>query len=457
MNNLRFLFAMAAGKLAAFALKAMGRNASHMPGVIALRLCPDLLAHFQKPEHLICVTGTNGKTTTSNFITSVLAAAGIRVTNNSFGSNIRDGIAAVLLQNASLTGKPKNDWAVLEVDERSSLLIYPYIKPDYIVVNNIMRDSLKRNAHTEFISYVISSAVPKETRLILNADDIICSQLAPQCENRVYFGMDAERPERAEGMAARDIVYCPQCGARLEPEYLRWNHIGRWRCTGCAFASPARDYTVTRIDRENGEFFVEHAGETRSYKLVNDNVVNVFNFCGAIALLTELGIGYEQITAAFRGAELVKTRFEKRTAGDLDITMILAKGQNPVAVSRVFSYVAKCPGEEKCVLLIIDDKEDNIRNSESSCWLYDLDYTPLGDPSIAKLIFAGKRRFDHILRAAMTGIDLSGIETVEAVRDCYRLVDTDRYKNIFVLYDNYLMDEARREVRMLEEKGAGNA
>ena len=457
MKKLRFYFAMAVGKLATLALRLLGRNATHMPGAIAVRLCKDFLGFFQKPAHLICVTGTNGKTTTSNFITSVLTAAGHKVTNNSFGSNIRDGIAAVFLQNSTLTGKPKNDWAVIEVDERSSLLVYPFIKPDYIICNNIMRDSLKRNANTDFISYIISSAVPESTKIVLNADDIICSQLAPQCKNRVYFGVDAEIPASTEGMRARDIVYCPKCGGRLEAEYLRYNHIGRWHCVSCDFGSPARDYTVTDIDRENSRFTVAHSGKKLDFKLVNDNIVNVFNFCGAIALLTELGVTHEQITAAFRDAELVKTRFEKRTAGDLEITMILSKGQNPVAVSRVFSYVSKCPGDDKCVLILVDDKEDNIHNSENTCWLYDLDYTPLGDPSISHLIFAGKREKDHLLRAAMTGLDPAKIETTDSVRDCSALVDTDRYHNIFVLYDNYFLDEARREVKLLEERGEKKA
>ncbi len=456
MGKLRFYIAMAAAKLAAFALRLLGRNASYMPGVIALKLCDNFISYLKKPETLVCVTGTNGKTTTSNFITSVLTDAGFKVTNNSFGSNVAAGVAAALLENSTFTGKHKNKYAVIEVDERSSLKVYPHMAPDFIVCNNIMRDSLKRNAHTEFISFIINSAVPKETKLILNADDIVCSNLAPQCENRTYFGVDAERPAAAEGLTARDIVYCPKCGARLEAEYLRWNHIGRWHCTACDFGSPQRDYTVTAIDRENGEFTVRHGENEETFRLVNDNIVNIFNFCGAIALLTEMGITHDEISHAFAGAELVRTRYETVKAGDLDITMILAKGQNPVAVSRVFSYVAKCPGEHKCVLLIIDDKADNINNSENCCWLWDLDYRPLGDESIDQLIFAGKRRKDHILRAAMTGLDTGKIVTTDTVKDCSALVDTDKYKNIFVLYDNYFLDEARREEALLRERGAKN-
>ena len=457
MGKLKFFIAMAAGKLAALVLRLTGRNASYMPGVIALKLCKDFIGRLQKPKTLICVTGTNGKTTTSNLIASALTQMGYQVTNNSFGSNVAAGVAAVLLENSTFGGRHKNDWAVIEVDERSSLRVYPYMAPDYIICNNIMRDSLKRNANTEFISFIINQAVPAETKLVLNADDIICSNLAPQCGKRVYFGVDAEIPDSPEDGGAKDVCFCPKCGARLQPEYLRFQHIGRWKCTACGFSSPARDYTVTGIDRENGTFTVAHAADTEVYKLVNDNIVNVFNFCGAIALLREIGIPAEKIAAAFGDASLVRTRFEQVDQGRKHVTMILAKGQNPVAVSRVFSYVAKCPGENKCVLLIIDDKADNINNSENTCWLYDLDYTPLKDNSIAQLIFAGKRGKDHILRAAMTGLDASRIVITDTVKDCSALVDVNKYDNIYVLYDNYFLDEARREEKLLLERMGNEA
>ncbi len=74
---------------------------------------------------MIAVTGTNGKTTVSNLITSVLKENGYDVTNNSLGSNVQAGVATVLLQDSTLSGKAKKKIAVLEVDERSSLRIYP--------------------------------------------------------------------------------------------------------------------------------------------------------------------------------------------------------------------------------------------------------------------------------------------------------------------------------------------
>ena len=148
------MLAMLAGKLALLMLKLLKRTASYTPGYIALKIFPDFLGSLQMPKTVICVTGTNGKTTTSNLLADVLRDCGYTVTNNSAGSNVQAGVATALLEDSNLFGKPKNEIAVLEVDERSSIKVYSYISPDFLICNNIMRDSLKRNAHTDFIIYI---------------------------------------------------------------------------------------------------------------------------------------------------------------------------------------------------------------------------------------------------------------------------------------------------------------
>lgn len=441
MGKLRFYIAMFAAKLIRFGLKLLGRNATYLPGEIAVKICKDFLGYLTKPKTFIAVTGTNGKTTVSNLLNSILADNGYDVINNSYGSNVQGGIAAALIAECTFTGKPKKDIAVLEVDERSSLLVYPYMAPDYLICNNIMRDSLKRNAHTEFISFIINKALPETTKVFLNGDDIICSHLAPGNKDRTYFGLDAMRPETSDSAHVKDIVYCPDCGAALEPEYIRYNHIGRIKCPGCGFGTPERDFVVTDIDTENSTFTVAHDGKKETFNLINDNIVNVYNFCGAIALLTRFGLTFEQISKGFSGSKIVKTRFDEVKAGDVNITMILAKGQNPIACARCYSYVAKCDGDKKAVVILVDDKGDNINNSESVCWLYDCDYSFLTDDSIDLIVFAGPRCLDHILRAQLAGIDKAKIKAVPEYKKGAGLIDTDTYKDIFVLYDPYLLPE----------------
>lgn len=453
MKKIRFLIAMLAAKCALLLLKLLKRTASYTPGYVALKIFPDFLGSLKMPKTVICVTGTNGKTTTSNLLADVLRDCGYKVTNNSAGSNVQAGVATALLADSDLFGNPKNETAVLEVDERSSIKVYSYISPDYLVCNNIMRDSLKRNAHTDFIVYIINKALSPNTKVILNADDLICCSVAEGNENRIYFGLEANKPGTWNENAPRDIYYCPICGNKLEPEYIRFNHIGRFKCTGCDYASPESDYTVTDIDYENNRFIVRHKGESYEFNLVNDNIVNVYNCCGAIALLHEFGLPFDKIADAFMKQKIVKSRYDSLVAGKLNITMQLAKGQNPIACARAYSYIAKCPAKQKSLLIMVDDKSDNNGNSESVCWIFDCDYSALTDPSIGEIIFSGPRCKDQKLRAMIAGVDPAKIKTDNTFCGGVHLVDTDKYNDVFVLYDPYLLSEANYAKNELIRKG----
>ena len=455
MNKLRFYIAFYLAKAVQFLMKLLGRNATYLPGKLASKISKDFLAHLTPPKTVIAVTGTNGKTTVSNLLTDILKENGYSVTNNSFGSNVQAGVISALVEDTTLTGKPKKDIAVLEVDERSSLLVYPYMKPDYLVCNNIMRDSMKRNAHTEFISFIINKALPASTTLILNADDFISSRFGSENQSRVFFGMDAEKPTERTVQHIRDIVYCPKCGETLEAEYIRYNHIGRQFCPACGLKSPTPDFVVTEIDRLNNTFTVQHGAVQETYTLINDNIVNVYNFCGAIAMLHQLGLTYEQISKGFSQSKIVKTRFEEVTAGDLRITMLMSKGQNPIACTRCFDYVAKVNVEDKGIIVIGDDLSDNTNESESTCWIYESDYTLLTDPSIRQIVIGGPRCKDVYLRALLAGIAPEKIVKTEDMENTADLLDTSACKNIFVLHDLSRPREAAVIKSKLVKRGEG--
>ena len=451
MKKIRFYVTMLAGKIALFGLKLLGKNATFLPGKIAVIIDKDFLGGLTPPKTVIAVTGTNGKTTVSNLLNSILLANNYTVTNNSLGSNVQAGVATALLEDSTLSGKAKKEIAVLEVDERSSLRIYPYIKPDYLICNNIMRDSLARNAHAEFISFIINKALPKTTKVILNADDLVCATLAPENRERIYFGLDIDKTHEDGPLYLQDIVYCPHCGGLLEPEYLRYNHIGRMHCTKCDFHSPEPDFVITEINKEESTFTVAHNGTSESFNLINDNIVNLYNFCGLIALLSTLGLSYEQIFAGFAKSKIVKTRYDKLQSGDLTVTMQLSKGQNPTACARCFSYVAKCPGDNKAIIFVGDDFEA----SESPCWFYDSNYSYLKDPSISQIIFSGPRCMDQYLRAQLAGVPTDKIRTISDSTAGTNLLDTQLSKDIYVLYGPYMVKQANLVKEKLITMGAG--
>lgn len=457
MKKLRFLIALWASKACLRLLRLLKRNATCTPGKIALAIDKKFLGGLRLPETVIAVTGTNGKTTVSNLLTDILTKNGYRVTNNSLGSNIQAGIASALLEDSDLLGRAKKDIAVLEVDERSSLLVYPYVQPDFLVCNNIMRDSIKRNAHTEFIQYIITTALPEQTHLILNADDLNAVSLAPQCKTRTYFGVEADKPAQSAVPFISDVVYCPQCGQLLSHEYLRYNHIGRMFCPACGLRSPQPDFAVTAIDSDT--FTVRHDGKKDRYSLISDNIVNIYNFCGAIALLTQLGLTVEQISVGFDAGKIVKSRFDRITVAGRSIVSMMAKGQNPIACARCFDYIAHVPGEHKGLIISEDDVEDNSGNSESICWLYDCDYSYLNDPSIGQIVFAGPRCHDHLLRARLAGVDSARIRLEPDPRKAAQALDLSACQDIYLLHDMYRAKDTaivRKELTAMLEGGVSH-
>lgn len=128
-------------KVSSSLLKLVGRGGS-LPGSIGLKLDPDSLKHLKIDGPVILVTGTNGKTSTTNMIAEALEEAGYHVISNRKGDNLKAGITTALLTNSTLSGKLKGDAAVLEVDELNIRHILPNLPVSALVVNNFFRDQL---------------------------------------------------------------------------------------------------------------------------------------------------------------------------------------------------------------------------------------------------------------------------------------------------------------------------
>lgn len=438
-KTLRFRFALIVAKSALLVQKLLGMNASYFPGKIAITLCPDFIGRIDKPETIIGVTGTNGKTTCCNLIISTLQELGYDVLNNKFGSNVNSGIATSLISGSTVGGKAKKQLAVFEIDERSSVRIYPYLTPTYLLCTNLFRDSIRRNAHSEYILDIISKYLPKETKLILNADDLISSRISPENE-RVYFGiskMDSDLDECIN--IVNDMRVCSKCYSPLKYNYLRYHHIGNAYCPKCGFASPKADYCAD-VDFNSLTLKMNAKGEITEFPLVNDSIFNAYNLTAVIALLVEFGIAPDKLIPALSHQKIVETRFSNEKIGSVEVISNMAKGQNPIACSCVFDYVKKAAGTKE-VILLLDDVHDNKVSSENICWIYDADFEFLSDDSIKRIIVGGKRAIDYKVRLLIAGVPEDRIVCIDNESDTPNGLKWDADK-IYVLHELYRNDEA---------------
>ncbi len=412
--TLRLLIAVGVAKLAGVAIRAIGRQGTHTPGLIARKLYPGIIGAIRHPARVVVVTGTNGKTTVSNLLTEALLGEGMRVASNRIGSNLAAGIATTLVGAVSWTGKPRVDIAVLEMDERSAKLVLPGLAPDVLVCMNLTRDSIKRNAHPAYIAWIVSSALSESTSLVLNADDLIASSLGTEANPRTYFAVDRLPTDGTTPRgAAVDVAICPVCDSRLEWDYWRFNHIGKAHCPTGDFRSPEATFRATEIDASAGRVTLELDGESRQARLINDNIVNVYNEIAVAATLDRLGVTKDRIVAAFEHLEPPTTRFALEVVGRVQLVRLLTKGLVGVACSRAFEYLATFAGR-KAIVLNIDEVSERVTEVENTAWTYDADYEYLANDSLGQVVVGGVRRYDQALRLAIAGVDPARIVTVQS-------------------------------------------
>ncbi|MDR2197687.1 MAG: MurT ligase domain-containing protein [Coriobacteriales bacterium] len=475
--RIRFMLALWLAKACACTLRLLKRGGTQLPGRIALALCPAFLSQIGLPPLVIAVTGTNGKTTVANIVVDVYEHLGFRVASNRQGSNLNAGVAAALLTDAGLGGQARAQVAVLEIDERSSRLIYPFVAVDILVCTNLFRDSVGRNGHAEYIAFLIDSALPLQARLVLNADDLISAQLglpggagaaqgtgtARAGNERRFYGV-APLPgevQRTDSLS-RDIAICPVCSTALHYSFVRYHHIGRAVCPNCGFHSPEADYLATGIDPLAATLSVQMPAGPATFRLLNDSVFNIYNQMAALAALREAGLDVEQLTSAFSAIKLTESRYHAEECGSVRLVMQLAKGQNAIACSRAFDYIAQQPGR-KALVLNLDDHFDAQGGSENITWLYDCDYEYLNDPHIAQLVIGGVRSHDHYLRLRIAGVPPERMVRTRHERDTADLVDLENIDAVYILYDVYTVDtakavrsrlQARLQARLTERGGA---
>ena len=453
MNNkktFRFYIALWVAKCTSFILKVLKRNATYMPGKIALTICPNFLGMLEKPKTIVGVTGTNGKTTVCNMINDILTANKFDFINNKYGSNIDGGIATTLIQGSNGLGNAKKDLAVLEIDERSANKIYPYITPTYLVCTNLFRDSLMRNAHTEFISDILNKYIPKETIMIENADDLICSHIAEQ-NKKIYFSI-AKLPtdlDHCENIT-RDIRVCPKCNNKIEYEYVRYHHIGKAHCTKCDYKTPDADYVLTDLDLENKKMTVKSGEKEETYDLISDNIINIYNMLAVTIVLKQLGLTHDQINSSFKGLKIVETRYSKEEYKNYEIVTQLAKGMNPIACSLAFRYTKQQPGN-KAVIIILDDLHEEAKGSEDTAWQYDTDYEFLNDESFKQVIIAGPRYMDSYIRCLIANIKPEVLVHKKDLIEATSELKLDGIDKIFILHDLYSIEETKQIKQKVKE------
>lgn len=454
MKRIRFYVAMIAARSSVILLKLLGRNASHFPGVVALKICPQVLGYLEMPDKFVAITGTNGKTTTTNMIVDFLEAKNVSIVSNTSGSNIEGGIITSLLTSTSFFGKNKKDIAVFEVDEKITPYIFPYIQPDYLVVTNLYRDSYKRNAHVGYIVDILEQTIPKKSHLILNGDDVLASNLRKDNKRSTFSIAPQEFEEEIKDSIIQDAPYCPVCGDVLVYDFKRYHHIGVVHCNKCGYKTPEITYELKEIT--DTHLLLIEEGKSYEYKNKIRNITDNYNKLAAIAVLREIGYTHKEIADSFdkEAVKVVESRYDESLVNGKRIVSVLAKDQNPVANSRVYDFVRK--QDDWGSMTIIFMNEDSTHSTEfgeveNTSWHYESDFEYLNDPRIKKIYCMGNRVLDFKTRLVLAGINPDIITLLEPADTIDIPFDTD---SVVMLHDLTNLTHVKKFRAILESEAA---
>src|SRR5207245_2642004 len=101
----------------------------------------------QLPAGSMVVSGTNGKTTTSRMLGTVLSSSGYEPLRNESGSNLTRGLASSLIRETGITGDiavHERTIGLFEVDEAALPEVLRSVRPGTLLLLNLFRDQLDR-------------------------------------------------------------------------------------------------------------------------------------------------------------------------------------------------------------------------------------------------------------------------------------------------------------------------
>ena len=467
--------AKAAARITQGVLRLMGRGATTMPGRVAISICPDIIRKCAKGKKIITITGTNGKTTTTHMITSMLRSSGYEVITNVSGANLPSGIATTFLcEKPSRGTDPEKIIYVLETDEAAFARIAVDLQPKVCLVTNLFRDQLDRYGELTHTRDLIAKGIDDTSaRIVLNADDSLVASMGKTRGDRAsYYGISLKtqlesnrlHPNNTILEASSDASFCPDCGVRYNYNARSFGHLGDYECPSCGFKTPGKRYELSYDASGNpsDEGFGFDMTDNRDDVTIGMNLKiagshNLYNTCAAVAAVTtfleeekkgEEGL-FEKACKAQENVEPAFGRMEKIAVGSKYICILLVK--NPVGLDRSLSFVAQSSDADSLMLVL----NSNAADGRDVSWIWDVDFESKADELPDNIYVSGQRYGDMMLRVAYSGRTIDGYGDLDYATTLLKgaLADCPDGKCIYIL-PNYtaMLDLRGRLVKELKLK-----
>jgi UDP-N-acetylmuramyl tripeptide synthase len=389
-----------------------------LPGRVLLGLDREAIARLGVglADGCTIVSATNGKTTTTGMIASVLAAAGRAPIHNRAGSNMTWGVATALLEQRGREG-------LFEVDEAWLPRVSEQLEPSLIVLGNLFRDQLDRYGEMEALADEWAKTIAARsglTEFALNADDPLIADLGRDAEGRrragvLYFGIEDPSQALPELQHAFDAKHCRRCGHPYAYERAFVGHLGHYSCPDCGAERPRPDVAATRIElhgMSGSRSQIRTPEGEVTLELPLPGLYNVYNALAALTASIALGVAPARAAAALGGTRAAFGRVETIEVGGVPVSILLIK--NPAGANEVLRTLRmeaedRAGGVDLWVAL-----NDRIADGRDVSWVWDADFELLAS-GVRRVVCAGTRAPEIALRLKYAGWPTEAIEVVPEI------------------------------------------
>ncbi len=437
MYSLKALIARIAGTLS----RLLGRGGgTSLPGKVLIFLDKKALARMGRRLKLgsVIVSATNGKTTTSNMIAKAMQEVGTTTVHNSAGANLESGIATCLLYSSTLSGEPKAELGLFEVDEAAMPSVAAAVEPKILLLSNLFRDQLDRYGELEVIadSWAEEVARERDRELVLCADDPLIADLGRTAEGAMvrrvtYFGIEDKEHGLPGLQHASDSKLCRTCGKELAYEIVTMGHLGHYMCTSCGSARPKPTVSAEDISLKGmsgSSFTLSCGGASTRIDLLLPGMYNIYNALAAAACCIQLGVSLYRIKQALEDFSAAFGRVEVVDLDSRSAAIFLIK--NPAGANEVIRTLIEDDTEKIDLVIALND---NIADGRDVSWVWDADFEHLAG-LIGAVVCSGTRAEEMALRVKYSGVDK---DLISIEKDTYLAVEqagrSDSSRPLYVL------------------------